>query len=59
MAPIYLAVFGIGKEELKNERFLSRVRRSGLGEHKSQHDSAAANERVVHSKGQKRGGKSK
>ena len=32
MIPIYLSIFGIGKEELKDERFLSRVRRSGLGD---------------------------
>lgn len=30
MGPIYLAVFGIAKEELKDEKFLSRLRRSGL-----------------------------
>ena len=62
MVPIYLSIFGIGKEELKDERFLSRVRRSELGEFKSQSDSAAANAGVVHSKGrkgQKKGGKSK
>ncbi|THW14707.1 hypothetical protein D6D25_07229 [Aureobasidium pullulans] len=30
MGPIYLAAFGIAKEELKDEKFLSRLRRSGL-----------------------------
>ncbi|THY82849.1 hypothetical protein D6C85_05099 [Aureobasidium pullulans] len=30
MGPIYLAVFGIAKEELKDEKFLSRLGRSGL-----------------------------
>ena len=30
MGPIYLAVFGIGKGELKDEKFLSRLRRAGL-----------------------------
>ena len=30
MGPIYLAVFGVSKEELKDERFLSRLRRAGL-----------------------------
>lgn len=30
MGPIYLAVFGVSKEELKDEKFLSRLRRSGL-----------------------------
>ncbi|KAH0171875.1 hypothetical protein KCU67_g1968, partial [Aureobasidium melanogenum] len=30
MGPIYRAVFGISKEELKDEKFLSRLRRVGL-----------------------------
>lgn len=30
MGPIYLAVFGIAKQELKDEKFLSRLRRAGL-----------------------------
>jgi len=30
MGPIYLAVFGVSKEELKDEKFLSRLRRAGL-----------------------------
>jgi hypothetical protein len=30
MGPIYLAVFGISKGELKDEKFLSRLRRTGL-----------------------------
>jgi hypothetical protein len=30
MGPIYLAVFGISKAELKDEKFLSRLRRAGL-----------------------------
>ncbi|KAG9665544.1 hypothetical protein KCU95_g18489, partial [Aureobasidium melanogenum] len=30
MGPIYRAVFGISKEELKDEKFLSRLRRAGL-----------------------------
>ena len=32
MAPIYKAVFGITTDELKNERFLGRLRRTGLGQ---------------------------
>ena len=31
MVPIYVSVLGIGKEELRDERFLGRLRRSGLG----------------------------
>jgi hypothetical protein len=34
MGPIYRAVFGITKEELRNEKFLSRLRRVGLGQPK-------------------------
>lgn len=34
MGPIYQAVFGITKEDLKNEQFLSRLRRTGLGQSK-------------------------
>ena len=32
MVPVYMSVFCIGKDELKDERFLSRLRRSGLGD---------------------------
>ena len=32
MVPVYGSVFGIQKDELKDERFLSRLRRSGLGD---------------------------
>lgn len=30
MGPIYLTVFGVSKKELKDEKFLSRLRRAGL-----------------------------
>ena len=32
MVPIYSEVLGISKEEIKDERFLSRLRRSGIGD---------------------------
>lgn len=32
MGPIYRAIFMVSKEELKDERFLGRLRRAGLGE---------------------------
>ncbi|KAF1991765.1 hypothetical protein K402DRAFT_459025 [Aulographum hederae CBS 113979] len=32
LGPIFRAVFGIGKDELVDERFLARLRRSGLGD---------------------------
>ena len=31
MAPVYMSVFGIDSAELEDEKFVSRVRRSGLG----------------------------
>ena len=31
MFPIYGGIFGITKEEVNDERFLARLRRSGLG----------------------------
>ena len=31
MVPIYSGVFGVAREEMGDERFLSRVRKSGLG----------------------------
>ena len=34
MIPVYMNVFGIEKGELEDERFLSRLRRSGLGDFK-------------------------
>ena len=35
MLPIYLSVFNIGKEGLVGDRFLSRLRRSGLGDRRA------------------------
>lgn len=32
MIPIYTNIFGISKDELKSERFLNRLRRSGVGD---------------------------
>lgn len=57
MVPIYVSVFGIGKGELKDERFLSRLRRCGLGESKSQKDSAASRQGESCVKGETKGGK--
>ena len=42
MFPIYQSAFGIAKEELKDKRFLSRLRRTGLEDSKSQQGSAAS-----------------
>lgn len=41
MGPIYQAVFGITKEDLKNEKFLSRLRRTGLGQSKEKEENAS------------------
>jgi hypothetical protein len=41
MGPIYQAVFGITKEDLKNEKFLSRLRRTGLGQSKEKEKNAS------------------
>ncbi|EPE25418.1 hypothetical protein GLAREA_01330 [Glarea lozoyensis ATCC 20868] len=38
MGPIYRAVFGIAKEDLRDEKFLSRLRRTGLGGEKQRED---------------------
>lgn len=40
MGPIYQAVFGITKEDLKNDKFLSRLRRAGLGQPKENEKNA-------------------
>lgn len=32
MVPIYSTIFGVTKEELRDERFLGRLRRSGVGD---------------------------
>ena len=41
MGPIYQAVFGITKEDLKNEKFLSRLRRTGLDQSKEKEKNAS------------------
>ena len=51
MLPIYASIFGIGKGELQDERFLSRLRRSGVGEIKSQQGSTASREGENYVKG--------
>jgi hypothetical protein len=40
MAPVYLSIFGIPRGELEDERFLGRLRRSGLDESREQHEEA-------------------
>ena len=52
MFPIYASIFGIEKAELKDEHFLGRLRRSGLGDTRSQPSEICV-------KGQKKGGNGK
>jgi hypothetical protein len=55
IGPIYLAVLGISKEELKDERFLSRLRRAGLPRLNT--DGTGKNDEQNTRKGGKKGGK--
>ena len=55
MGPIYLAVFGVSKEELKDEKFLSRLRRSGLPP--LDKDETRKSDEQKSQKGGKKGGK--
>lgn len=60
MVPIYGSVFGITKEDLGDERFLGRLRRSGLGEssiEKAGVEAAADGARMGSSRQSRRGGK--
>ena len=60
MVPIYGSIFGITKEDLGDERFLGRLRRSGLGDSRMEKagvEAAADGARVGSSKQSRRGGK--
>lgn len=50
MGPIYRAVFGITKEDLKDEKFLSRLSRAGLAQPTAEKDEGSGRQR-------KKGGK--
>lgn len=52
MAPIYKAVFGITTDELKNEQFLRRLRRTGLGQsnQKTANDEGKSKQKKKHGK---------
>ena len=54
MLPIYLSVFGIVKEELKDDRFLSRLRRSGLGDCRATEGNRAEDRSMKRGKGKKK-----
>ena len=55
MVPIYEDVFEIPKEKLDNERFLARLGRSGLGDKRSEEDTAAKGNAESSAKGQSKG----
>jgi hypothetical protein len=54
MLPIYLSVFNVGKEALKDDRFLSRLRRSGLGDCRATKGNKAEDRSIKRGKGNKR-----
>ena len=60
MVPIYGSIFGITKEDLGDERFLGRLRRSGLGESSTEKagvEAAADGARMGSGRQSRRGGK--
>ncbi len=57
MLPIYLSVFSVGKEGLKDDRFLSRLRRSGLGDCRATEGKRAEDQSIKRGKGKKKGKK--
>ena len=57
MVPVYGVIFGIQKEQLKDERFLSRLRRSGLGDSRSKEETAAKDKGESSAKARKNGKK--
>ena len=57
MLPIYLSVFNVGKERLKDDRFLSRLRKSGLCDCPATEGNRAEDRSRKRSKGNKRDGK--
>ena len=55
LVPIYGAIFGIPKDKLEDERFLARLRRSGLGGTSKKEDTATNGSAKKCTKGQKKG----
>lgn len=54
MLPIYLSVFNVGKEGPEDDRFLSRLRRSGLGDCRAREGIRAEDRSMKRGKGNKR-----
>ena len=57
MLPVYLSTFDVDKEALKDERFLSRLRRSGLGDRGSKEHKSADDYSKKRGKGKKKDNK--
>ena len=57
MLPVYLSVFSVGKEELKHDRFLSRLRKSGLDGCRATEGNRAEDQSIKSGKGKKKGKK--
>ncbi|KAK0512052.1 hypothetical protein JMJ35_005180 [Cladonia borealis] len=57
MLPIYLSIFSVGKEELSDDRFLSRLRRSGLGDCRATEGNRVEDQFMKRGKGKKKGKK--
>ena len=55
LVPIYGAIFSIAKDELEDERFLARLRRSGLGDGSKKEETAINGSAKKCTKGQKKG----
>ncbi|TVY15536.1 hypothetical protein LARI1_G005018 [Lachnellula arida] len=57
MAPIYREVFGVSKDDLRDEKFLSRLRRLGLGQvgEKTVEGASSSSSRKQKKKGGKKG----
>ena len=55
LVPIYGAIFGIPKDELEDEPFLARLRRSGLGRTSKKEEAATDGSAKKCTKGQKKG----
>ncbi|MCJ1448682.1 MAG: hypothetical protein MMC23_009199 [Stictis urceolatum] len=54
--PVYANIFGVTREEINDERFLSRLRRSGIGDGSVRlNDSSAIEKSQTHKKGRKKG----
>lgn len=59
MLPIYLSVFNVGKEGLDDDRFLNRLRRSGLGDRRATEGNRGEDRSMKRGKGNKRNNKDK